>query len=397
MTEIPKIVQDRLRITAQAPQHPDANQLTAFAEQSLSASERDSVLRHLALCGDCRDILALALPASDDFASPVFVAEPASNVARPALPAKAPLAWPRLAWPTLRWASLAAGVALAAVVLTMHPKKPNQAMIPSANPPATTPVAQLAPPVSMSPVSSPVVQQPATKLLARNRQPSERTKKAGTPSPAMAFAPSSSSTAVEVTSGVSQTLTTETASFEVAMAAPAAPPIEKAKPALQAPDLPPQSELSPASNQAPQTDSPAGAAARKSMAGMSSAKRSVADAASAQLILAAPKVTWQISGGALKKSVDSGRNWQNAFHPDRPLLCYASIQQDVWAGGVAGTLFHSSDNGVTWTTVQPAIHDLHLSADITSINLKNGQEFTLTTASHELWSTPDGGKTWQRN
>src|SRR5271169_2083219 len=81
MTEVPKIVPDRLR-TAQlkralaeptGPQraHPDADVLTAFAEQALSATERDGVLEHLACCGDCRELIALALAAADIVAAPI--------------------------------------------------------------------------------------------------------------------------------------------------------------------------------------------------------------------------------------------------------------------------------------------------------------------------------------
>ena len=65
MTEVPKIVHDRLRAALPEQAHPDADLLAAFAEQALSATERDGVLQHLALCGDCRDVIALALPAAD--------------------------------------------------------------------------------------------------------------------------------------------------------------------------------------------------------------------------------------------------------------------------------------------------------------------------------------------
>jgi hypothetical protein len=70
MTEVPKIVYDRLRaaqknrvvpdgalLDNEHPDsgHPDADLLTAFAERTLSAAERDATLEHLALCNDCRD------------------------------------------------------------------------------------------------------------------------------------------------------------------------------------------------------------------------------------------------------------------------------------------------------------------------------------------------------
>ena len=61
MPEVPKIVHDRLRAglpTGTGPEgpHPDPDVLTAFAEQALSAAEREGVLQHLARCGDCREI-----------------------------------------------------------------------------------------------------------------------------------------------------------------------------------------------------------------------------------------------------------------------------------------------------------------------------------------------------
>ena len=65
MTEVPKIVYDRLRAALPEQAHPDADLLAAFAEQAISATERDGVLQHLALCGDCREVVALALPAAD--------------------------------------------------------------------------------------------------------------------------------------------------------------------------------------------------------------------------------------------------------------------------------------------------------------------------------------------
>ncbi len=99
MQSIPKIVRDRLQATPLAANHPDADLLTAFAEQSLSGAERAIVLEHLARCGDCRDVVALALP-------PVEVLE---TMARPARSV-----W--LTWPTLRWGFVAAGVAIVASI-----------------------------------------------------------------------------------------------------------------------------------------------------------------------------------------------------------------------------------------------------------------------------------------
>ena len=65
MQNVPKIVRERLKAAAPAVNHPDADLLTAFAEDSLPGVERDGVLEHLARCGACRDIVALALPEAE--------------------------------------------------------------------------------------------------------------------------------------------------------------------------------------------------------------------------------------------------------------------------------------------------------------------------------------------
>src|SRR4029077_5710091 len=127
MAEVPKIVYDRLRAALPERVHPDADLLSAFAEQALSATERDGVLQHLTLCGDCRDVVALALPAAD-LASPQTAPQTShehgvrTTVSQEAAPALHKLSF---AWPTLRWAALAAGVVVAAAVLLLHPRKLN--------------------------------------------------------------------------------------------------------------------------------------------------------------------------------------------------------------------------------------------------------------------------------
>jgi hypothetical protein len=93
MQNVPNIVRDRLKTAPPAVDHPDANVLTAFAERSLPDRERSVVLEHLSRCGDCRDIVALALPAMESVQVPVT---------------PAPRGW--LAWPALRWGFVAAGI-----------------------------------------------------------------------------------------------------------------------------------------------------------------------------------------------------------------------------------------------------------------------------------------------
>jgi hypothetical protein len=93
MEKLPKIVAERLKAAAVAVDHPDADVLTAFSERSLPDRERSHVLEHLARCGECRDVIALSLPAE----------EPTALVIRPVRGR-----W--LTWPRLRWGLVAAGV-----------------------------------------------------------------------------------------------------------------------------------------------------------------------------------------------------------------------------------------------------------------------------------------------
>jgi hypothetical protein len=100
MQDVPKIVLKRLQETSAPGTHPDADLLTAFAEQSLPEPERVRVMDHLARCSDCREVLALALPAME------LVAVAASTAAASTTPAR--IRW--FAWPVLRWGVAAAGI-----------------------------------------------------------------------------------------------------------------------------------------------------------------------------------------------------------------------------------------------------------------------------------------------
>ncbi len=107
-------------------------------------------------------------------------------------------------------------------------------------------------------------------------------------------------------------------------------------------------------------------------------------------------VTWTIAAGVLQRSLDSGQSWQPALHADHSLLCYTPRDQDVWTGGQAGTLFHSADGGVTWLQIQPAIKGQPLTSDITHIEVRASAEVVLSTSNHEVWSSADNGKTWEK-
>jgi len=463
MTEVPKIVPtivppivyDRLR-AASSPEralpertgpeqaHPDADLLTAFAEQSLSATERDGVLEHLALCGNCREVIALALPAASIAAAPVATETEAVR-ATPILAKdekRGGLASRVFAWPSLPWAALAAGVAVAASVLLLHPGKLNQATLPPANRPVVTTAQPIpGPQIASSPLPPPMAaaatDQPAeaprtearlkpelrlskkfkagqvvtpslqaeSEMLAENKiadnkKDSKEAGKVPTASSAgarlldyNASAIPRSNEAVEVTAE-SPIVQAEVSSEDRPMARNGAPAIAKAKPV-------PQAETSQQQNT---TSATVGELPLQSRNRVSMAKAAAPPPSPTR----ARAVTWTVTAGVLQRSLDSGQSWQNALRSDHPLLCYASHDEDVWTGGQAGTLFHSGNSGITWVQVQPSIKGQALSSDITHIDLREDlredvrgdvrgpAEIVVSTSNNEIWRSADGGKTWEK-
>jgi hypothetical protein len=432
MTEVPKIVHDRLEAasrnrderdrderdrgekdrSAPAPAHPDADLLTAFAEQTLLATERDGVFEHLALCGDCRDVVALALPALDAANANAAETETGRSTAMPARAKRGWLTSPDLSWlnlsgPGLRWAALTAGVVVVASVLLVRPGKLNQLISPSANPQ----VATQAPPVSgsqlaTSEVPSPVLpssrssstaaplhQAEPGMMLARNTNESARV---GKRSPSAAKAPAFGGSAgreanepVEV-AGAEPAATIESSATATLMARNESPAIEKAKPPLQTAGA----GTNAGTNEQQETDTVIGSKPVES--GARNVMSATRLAPAAGQIVGQPKVTWTIAAGVLQRSLDSGQSWQDALHADHPLLCQASLHQDVWTGGQAGTLFHSVDGGVSWLPVRPTIEGQPLSSDVTHIDLQGPAKIIFSASNNEIWSSSDGGKTWMK-
>ncbi len=108
--------------------HPDADQISAFVEQALPVHERVRMLDHLAVCPECRAVVALSLP----------------EVEEPARPTAAAVRKPWWASWTLVWplaGALAAGILLVAYIRhgAIAPNAPEQqvAVAHSAAPPAS--------------------------------------------------------------------------------------------------------------------------------------------------------------------------------------------------------------------------------------------------------------------
>jgi hypothetical protein len=106
--------------------------------------------------------------------------------------------------------------------------------------------------------------------------------------------------------------------------------------------------------------------------------------------------TWIIADGELQRSLDAGHTWQPAARAPLSLLCYANRGQDIWAGGQSGTLLHSADNGATWNAVTVSFKGQSLSSDVITLSFPGPAQIVLSTNTHEIWSSADAGKTWEK-
>lgn len=85
--------------------HPDSDLLTAYIERSLAPAEQADMVRHLAACSYCREVVALSLPEVQ------------------VLPAVVPVRRPSFWFPMLRWSAVAATLLIGATLLIEKPWK----------------------------------------------------------------------------------------------------------------------------------------------------------------------------------------------------------------------------------------------------------------------------------
>src|SRR6266498_2683897 len=97
MDPLKKLVATSLKSQAPGQTHPDAEVLSALAENALSPKEREGVLEHLSACAACREVLFLSLPDATDTQKVLVIPKPR----------------PRFA---IRWAGLTASILIVAAV-----------------------------------------------------------------------------------------------------------------------------------------------------------------------------------------------------------------------------------------------------------------------------------------
>jgi Putative zinc-finger len=172
---------------------------------------------------------------------------------------------------------------------------------------------------------------------------------------------------------------------------PSATPVSRAKPALQKADGDQTRSSSAAGSEVAST-------VEVTSANVGSATNLPANGRNyTQLaVLASGQAKWVVKNGALRRSLDHGKTWQDVLGADRHILCYAARDGELWAGGQAGALLLSSDNGATWTDVHVTANGQPITAAVTHIAFDKSGAVTVTAASAGTWSTTDQGHTWTK-
>jgi len=356
MQDIPKIVRQQLKAstTAMVESHPDADLLTAFAEHAITGAERASVVEHLASCGDCRDVVALALPATETVVIPATRSAWAGG----------------LSLPVLRWGVVAAGLLAVTLVGVQQYKRHHPEQIVASNVIQTkgTTDAAARNAQAIPQVSAPVDSRPS---VPQNDMP-KQAMAALSVQAHRAFV-SSSSDGGEVQSEATHATEQTTAQNQV------------------------QDQLIQNQKQRPLDGSNV-----SNVDTVAKAKDPVPTAASVS-----PR--WTISAaGTLQRSLDDGKTWQNinpgaavenvaaSVNPVPVFRAVAAAGPEVWAGGSAGVLYHTVDGGSGWTLVLPSAAGAILTGDITSIQFPDSQHGTVATSTTEVWITADDGQTWHK-
>ena len=358
MDNVPKYVVGRLQSQELGSEsHPDADLLTAFAERSLDERERGGVMKHLALCGDCREVVALAMPEAD--LQQVLT-----------LPRQNPAGW--FGWPALlRWGVLAAGmVGIAAVGFQYSHFRAHQniaASVRSTVPAVSTTTSGTRQPLSDRVANSPDEASRNAGVLAHRvvqEGPEEHSRdRAGDSSSGNSAADNSSAM---VAMNRAPVIGNNSAGTEI-VKAKAPVPMQAASGGQipTAPNLPLQTSPS-------------------------------------MMMRASPQ--WAITTtGILRRSFDGGKSWEtispsgeSTASEGSMFRAVAGTGSEVWVGGAAGMLYHSADSGNHWNRVTPSDGSVGLTGEIVSIEFSDPQHGRISTSNSELWVTSDSAQSWQK-
>ena len=389
MEIIPKLVGERLKTPSPAI-HPDPDLLAAFAEHSLHGRERTQLLEHLATCADCRQVISLAQPLSQAAAGPVI----------------RKLSW--YSYPALRWSTAAALVLLAGGAVMLRQQR---ALAPARS------VAQIGSPQVASDRLSNSYELPAPPQTQQAKKLSELQKQpVAFPKPALPDKKTRSKQLGRQEIFVFKAPSTNETGAQLASAG-TPPPASPTKPGQSAPpsaDIPSVSEkvevmaaapvISATTAQVSKAKEPATDKRADALGGLAAQRKNGAAGAGMALSMRAysnlqesPIPRWTLStDGGLQRSFDSGKTWEKVTVEQGAVFrAVSAVGPEVWTGGKAGLLYHSSDSGGHWTRIKPVSGDIVLSGDIATIEFIDAQHGKLTTTNGQVWMTSDIGQTWQ--
>jgi hypothetical protein len=395
MAEVSKIVRDRLAHAPVAGPHPDADLLTAFAERTLMAREREQVMAHLASCAGCREVVALAAP------------ETAAAQEMPAVAAK-----PRwLPIPVMRWGAVTAAVVLVGVAVLLEspryaPQEKKEAALQRQERESKT-FSSPAPAASGAPTTPAQAESRAAGPAANEEKHMADAETAGLRKQKPATQPVETAKLGEPAGLAGRR--DEAMEMDKISAAPAPPPAPSVATAgALAANAPKDQKVAATAEQAEIAQSkPAEAGA--SVNGMMMARAAAASPAPAKTAskksetadyaysandsfaggiangnlaggggrLVSASLRWTVtSDGRVQRSPD-GRNWY--YVPIAKEVHFRALTNDgprVWAGGNNAALYYSADAGETWK--KQAIE--RLQGDIIRLVI-NSNTLTITTSS----------------
>jgi hypothetical protein len=413
MEALPKIVRQRLRSGSKLGGHPQADLLTAFAEQSLTDRERSRVVEHLSRCEDCREVVFLASVQQDP--DQVVTKVPAHG------------GW--LSWPVLRWGAAVACVVVVGAAVTLHRQGESRPQIReqlqarsetsltalSVAPKETPEVArqQRLPMATRSDVAEPKKSVDQDKLEARLETPPRPRAMSASPSLPMQFDQSRqinrdesgntgasvggpisnqvvATPALRAKAGKDEALEEDYKKQELADRS-----VATNKPSSQNESVEVEASASATQTVSVEPSSPSAMGKTVGAVAGSFAKseKTKADSASTNL-----RAHWMLtSGGSLQRSFNS-RNWETVSVAEGVAFqAFAAVLAEVWVGGAKGILYHSSDAGLHWVQVVPKANGEVLGSGIVQIEFSDVANGKLTSDTGEIWTTSDAGKTWLKN
>jgi hypothetical protein len=314
--------------------HTEADLLTAFAEARLGRGERKRVLAHLAVCAECREVVALASSARS-----VERAAPETGIR----------------WWNVRWTAALAAACLVGLVVWRS----------NSVPPAVGKTAVVTGGATMEKPPQPPRSAPKVETPKPDKRPAVVARRKAQPQ------------------------------FTMQRAVPASltPPAEKlTPPADLLAQLTEQKAALPNHSMAFSKTATPSALPQRALAFHNSRAKLAKAVTGLQ-----SQSLWSIAAdiGVLQKSADGGRTWVSITIDGRVSFLAISVSgSNIWAGGEGGALFHSTDDGSHWKGVPVVDGGTRLSESITAIETPGSQVKVRTKLGE--WVSVDGGVSWRK-